>query len=206
MKRNMEQEVKLFLNYPYECNALKLIQYTLSKNLPNLSILFLQYFKTLYPYSIKIKEILGFIGTERAQKVERLLDFGNDKAGGLMRTGFISFDGNITVKEAYNSLYKNTPKPEAILVTNGNQRIVGTIRVKDILDVDSLAILKDIVGDRKFVYPDSDFNQIISLFGRYNLRVLPVVDKDKKPIGVITAGIVLSKIEERIKENANEYI
>jgi Mg/Co/Ni transporter MgtE len=60
-----------------------------------------------------------------------------------------------------------------------------------------LAILKDLVTERKFVYPQTDFNQVISLFGRYNLRALPVVDKDKKPIGVVTAGIVLSKIEEK---------
>jgi len=116
-----------------------------------------------------------------------------------MRTGFVSFDGNTTIKEAYNSLYGIKPKPEAILVTNGNQKLVGTIRVKDILDIDSLAQLKDVVTERKFVYPESDFNTIISLFGRYNLRVLPVVDNDKKPIGVVTTGIVLSKIEERTK-------
>ena len=148
---------------------------------------------------LRIREILSFLSTERAQKVERLLDFGNDKAGGVMRTGFISFDGNTTVKEAYNSLYKQAPKPEAILVTNGNQKLIGTIYIKDILDIDSLALLNDVVTERKFVYPNADFNQVISLFGRYNLRLLPVVDKDKKPIGVITAGIVLSKIEEKTK-------
>jgi len=148
---------------------------------------------------LRIRKILSFLSTERAQKVERLLDFGEDKAGGVMRTGFISFDGNTTVKQAYNSLYKNTPKPEAILVTNGNQKLIGTIYIKDILDIDSLALLNDVVTERKFVYPNADFNQVISLFGRYNLRLLPVVDKDKKPIGVITAGIVLSKIEEKTK-------
>lgn len=153
---------------------------------------------------IRIKEILKFIGKERAEKVEKFLDFGSDKAGGVMRTGFISFDGNTTIKEAYNTLYSIKPKPEAIVVTNGNQKLVGTVRVKDILDIDSLAQLKDVVTERKFVYPESDFNKIISLFGRYNLRALPVVDKDKKPIGVITAGIVLSKIEERTK--IDEYI
>lgn len=150
---------------------------------------------------LRIREILSLIGEERAQKVERLIDFGSDTAGVTMRTGFISFDGNITVKEAYNSLYKDTPKPEAIVVTNGKGKLVGTVRVKDLLDIDSLALLKDIVSDRKFVFPTTDFNQIISLFGRYNLRVLPVVDKEKKPIGVVTAGIVLSKIEERTKKD-----
>lgn len=154
---------------------------------------------------LRIKEILKLMGTERAQKVEKLIDFGTDKAGGIMRTGFISFDGNLTVKEAYNSLYKNTPKPEAIIVTNGNQKLIGILYVKDILDIDSLALLKDIVVERKFVYPDVDFNHVIKLFGQYNLRVLPVVDKEKKPIGVITAGIVLSKVEEQTRENETYY-
>lgn len=154
---------------------------------------------------LRLREILKMMGTERASKVERLIDFGTDKAGRMMRTGFVSFDGNVTVKEAYNSLYKQAPKPEAILVTNGNQKLVGIIYVKDILDIDSLALLKDIVSEKKFVYPDVDFNHVIKLFGQYNLRVLPVVDREKKPIGVITAGIVLSKVEEQTRENETYY-
>lgn len=154
---------------------------------------------------LRIREILKLMSTERAQKVERLIDFGNDTAGGSIRTGFVSFDGNTTIKEAYNSLYKNTPKPEAIVVTNGNQRLVGIVYVKDILDIDSLALLKDVVTERKFVYPQTNFNEVIKLFGRYNLRLLPVVDKEKKPIGVITAGVVLSRVEEKTRENEAYY-
>ena len=148
---------------------------------------------------LRIREILKLMGTERAEKVEKLLDFGEDKAGGLMRTSFIAFDGDTTVKETYNSIYPLKPKPETILVTNGNEKLVGILYTKDILDHDSLALLKDLVIDRKFVYPETDFNHIISLFGRFNLRILPVVDKDKKPIGIVTAGVVLSRIEERTK-------
>jgi predicted transcriptional regulator/sporulation protein YlmC with PRC-barrel domain len=148
---------------------------------------------------LRIREILKLMGTEKVQKLEKLLDFGEDKAGGLMRTTFISFDGNTTIKETYNSIYALKPKPETILVTNGNERLVGILYTKDILDSDSLALLKDLVTERKFVYPETDFNQIISLFGRFNLRVLPVVDKDKKPIGIVTTGVVLSRIEERTK-------
>ncbi len=155
---------------------------------------------------LRIREIIKMLGEERAKKVERLIDFGTDKAGGVMRTGFVSFDGNTTVKEAYNSLYKDRPKPEAVLVTNGNEKLVGTIYVKDILDIDSLALLKDIVSDRKFVYPNVDLNEVIKLFAQYNLRSLPVVDKEKKPIGVITTGVVLSKVQEKIRDNENTYI
>jgi len=148
---------------------------------------------------LRIREILNLVGTEKAQRVERLLDFSADQAGGVMRTTFISLDGATTVKELLGALYKAPSKPEGIVVTNGDQKLVGVVYIKDIIDCDSLALLKDLVTERKFVYPDVDFNQIINLFGRYNLRLLPVVDKNKVPIGVISAGIVLAKIEEKTK-------
>jgi magnesium transporter len=146
---------------------------------------------------LRTREMVDLMDKEKAGKVEKLLDFGSYTAGGAMRTGFIGLDGNTTVKETFSILYKLTPKPEAIVVTNGNGKLVGTIHTKDILDSDSLAILKDLVTERKFVYPETDFNEVISLFGRYNLRALPVVDKERVPIGIVTVGIVLSKIEEK---------
>jgi CBS domain-containing protein len=148
---------------------------------------------------LRIKEILNLVGTEKAQRVERLLDFSNDQAGGVMRTTFISLDGATTVKEVFGILYKAPSKPEGMVVTNGNGKLVGIVYTKDIIDCDSLALLKDLVTERKFAYPDVDFNQVINLFGRYNLRLLPVVDKNKVPIGVISAGVVLAKIEEKTK-------
>lgn len=150
---------------------------------------------------LRIREILKLIGTERAQKVERLLDFGSETAGGMMRTTFWKFDGNLTVKEAYNLLFEQTPKPEAVVVTNGNEKYVGTIRTKDMLDSDSLAILKDIVSERKFVYPQVGINELIALFSKYNLRLLPVLDKDKKPMGVIRIDKILEIIEERTRQD-----
>jgi len=84
-------------------------------------------------------------------------------------------------------------------VAKGNKKLVGIIYTKDILDSDSLALLKDLVTERKFIYPETDLNQVIKLFGRCDLRLLPVVDKERVPIGVITAGIVLAKVEERTK-------
>jgi CBS domain-containing protein/sporulation protein YlmC with PRC-barrel domain len=150
---------------------------------------------------LRIKEILSLLGNEKAQRVEGLLDFGNDTAGGLMNVIYYSVDGDKTVKEVYNELYNQTPKPETILVTNGNSKLVGILYTKDILDCDSLALVKDIVSERKFVYPNVDLNQIIKIFSQYNLRILPVVDKEKKPIGAVTVDTVLSKIEEKTQED-----
>ncbi len=153
---------------------------------------------------LRVREILSLLGNEKAERVEGLLDFGNDTAGGLMNDIYYSVDGDKTIKEVYNELYNQTPKPETILVTNGNNKLVGVLYTKDILDCDSLALVKDVVSERKFVYPNVDLNQIIKIFSQYNLRILPVVDKEKRPIGAVTVDTVLSKIEERTKKD--EYI
>lgn len=150
---------------------------------------------------LRVREILKFIGQERAQKVERMLDFGTGTAGGIMRTTFWKFDGDLTVKEAYNRLFEQEPKPEALVITNGNERFIGTVYTKDLLDSDSLAQLKDIVSERKFVYPNVNINNLVDVFAKYNLRTLPVVDKDKKPIGVVRIDIILEKIRERMRED-----
>ncbi len=150
---------------------------------------------------LRLREILSLIGNEKAEKVEKLLDFGGDTAGGLMNEIYYSIDGGKTVKEIYNELYSQTPKPEAILVTNGNGKLVGVLYTKDILDCDPLALIKDIVSERKFVYGNVGLSRIIKLFSQYNLRVLPVVDKEKKPIGIVSVDTVLGKIEERTRED-----
>jgi len=61
--------------------------------------------------------------------------------------------------------------------------------------------MKDIISDRKFTYANVNFSQILKIFSQYHLRLLPVVDKDKKPIGVISIDAVLGNIEERQEEN-----
>lgn len=150
---------------------------------------------------LRLREILNLIGNEKAEKVEKLLDFGGDTAGGLMNEIYYSIDGGKTVKEIYNELYSQTPKPEAIIVTNGNGKFVGVLYTKDILDCDPLALVKDIVAERKFVYGNVGLSRVIRLFSQYNLRVLPVVDKEKKPIGIVSVDTVLGKIEERTRED-----
>lgn len=150
---------------------------------------------------LRINEILKAIGTEKAGTIKNLIQFSNNTAGGLMNPRFFSFDSETTIKEVYNILYERRPKPETILVTNGNQKLLGVLLTKDILDLDPLAQLKDLVTNRKFVYVNVELREIIRLFSEYNLRSLPVVDQDKKPIGIITIDMILAQIESSNRDN-----
>ncbi|MCL5410513.1 MAG: CBS domain-containing protein [Patescibacteria group bacterium] len=150
---------------------------------------------------LKIKEIMNFLGTEKAQEIKKISKFPDDAAGGLMDISWYSINGEKTVKEVLMELSEKELKPEAIIVNNGGDKFLGTVYLKDLINIDHLAILKDIIIDRKFVYPDTDFSETLRLFTQYNLHILPVLDRDKKVIGVITVDRILARIEEEKEKN-----
>ncbi|MGH7245560.1 MAG: magnesium transporter MgtE N-terminal domain-containing protein [Candidatus Levyibacteriota bacterium] len=156
-----------------------------------------------YLNPLKAKEVLAALDVEKIQKVNKLLAFSDDVAGGLMRVSLFALDGDITVKEVLQKILDRQTIPETIIVNNGGGKISGTLYTKDLLAVDKLAKLKDIITERKFIYPEASMYDIVKLFSQYNLRAIPVVDKDKKPIGIVVIDDVLRAIEEGNDKNEN---
>jgi magnesium transporter len=46
--------------------------------------------------------------------------------------------------------------------------------------------------------PDARENQVAELFDKYNLSTLPVVDEDKKLVGVVTSDDVISLLRAKL--------
>ena len=156
-----------------------------------------------YLNPLKAREVQTALGSEKEQRFKKLLGYSDNTAGGLMHESFFSSDSNTVVKDLLLQLSERSSIPETVVITNGNQKIVGIIQVKNLVTVDKLAILKDILTDRKFVYPFTSLSDIIRLFANYNLRVLPVVDNEKKPIGIILIDDILRLIEEENEKDEN---
>ncbi len=146
-------------------------------------------------HSDKMQEIQGMLGEEKAEKVKKLLNFSDNVAGGLMHVTFFSVDGTKTVREIRTILQIREKAPETIIVTNGNQRLLGVVYTKNLLIADPLTQMKDIISEKKFVQVQESISNIFKLFSEYNLRALPVVDKEKKPIGIIIIDDLVRMIE-----------
>jgi len=150
-----------------------------------------------YLNPMKMQEIQRVLKMEKAQNIKKLLQYSDDVAGGLMRPNFFAVKKDKTAKEVSKYFSMDNNPPEAIVVINGNDRFVGVVHTKDLVGIDPLVLMNDIIRDRKFVYTDLHFWNIFSLFAEYNLRLLPVVDKDKKPIGIIVLDDLLKALEEK---------
>lgn len=151
--------------------------------------------------SPRSNEIAKLLNQDEIKTVQTLSKFPDDVAGGLMELFFYEMKADITVKEALLELQKHNAKPETIVISNGKEKFVGVVHTKELVNIDPLATLRDEVSDKKFVYPTTRFPVLLRLFSQYNLRTLPVVNQEKKVLGVVTVDTVIKRIEEERERN-----
>lgn len=148
-------------------------------------------------------KIFNTLESEKAKKVKKLLIFEDDVAGGLMDFTFYKAPGTQTVSQTLSALSENEIRPEAIVLVNEEGKIMGTLTTKTLINRNGDKQLKELIKQRVYVYEDAPFSRILRLFAEYNARLLPVVDKHKFVIGVISIETLLAKIhEEEEKEDA----
>ena len=149
---------------------------------------------------LRIRQILKLLGREKAEKVQRLIQYSGDTAGGLMDVHFFIIRGSETLREALRELTKEKINPEAIMVINDSGKFQGILYLKDLINVSAEIKIKDLPLEKRHVLVSEDFEDIFEMFTEYNLRILPVLAKDRRPIGVITIDSVLARIEEETEE------
>lgn len=151
-------------------------------------------FKHLKPE--KIKELQMALGQEKTQKVKKILHYPSDVAGGLMRLSFFWVSSELTVKQTFEKLKLLAHIPEVIILLNAYEKFSGFIKTKDLIQFDSLTQLKNLTIEKKFIYPSASFSDIMKIFSQYNLHTIPVVDKEKKPVGLVVIDDLLKFLEE----------
>ena len=83
-----------------------------------------------------------------------------------------------------------------------NDRLVGTITDRDIvaravaLGRDAKTKVRDVMSsDTKFCFDDEEMDHVIQNLGDLQLRRLPVVNRDKRLVGVVTLGDAARKTD-----------
>ncbi|HLH04371.1 MAG TPA: CBS domain-containing protein [Bryobacteraceae bacterium] len=144
------------------------------------------------------EEILDEMEEEDKEEVEELRDFRDDRAGGLMDTGYLALPDDATVQRAHDELRKDEDALEnlhAIFLVDADNRLRATVPLARLFFAPGDAPLKQFAMDPLlFVTADERPDRISEMFDKYNLLALPVVDDEErqKLIGVITVDDVVA--------------
>jgi magnesium transporter len=147
-----------------------------------------------------IAEILFALDKQDRQRLDSVLSYPEDTAGGLMNVDAVTVRENITLEVVLRYLRRRGELPEhtnSLFVVDRNDRLVGVLSVAKLLtaDVDARVthVLEREVTRFTALTPDKE---VAAAFERYNLISAPVVDESNRLLGRITVDDVVDVIRE----------
>ncbi len=138
--------------------------------------------------------VLANMESEEAEEVRELLGFEEDSAGGIMTTEFVMVVDSATTEGAVAALARfdgSLDSIHAIYLTDARSRLEGVVPLARLLLAGQGTVLRELSSDPVISAPYyADRKTVMSLFSKYNLVALPIVDDGGRLMGVITADDV----------------
>jgi magnesium transporter len=140
--------------------------------------------------------ILEEMDPEERQDVEELLEFSGDSAAGRMTTEYIALPAKAIVEQAITALREfegDIDTLTEIYLIDDEERIAGLIPLVQLVLATMQTPLASLPqGHIVSCNASTNGRKVAELFDKYNLRSLPVVDNDRKLVGVIHAEQVIA--------------
>jgi len=142
-------------------------------------------------------------------ELARLVGYPADTAGGVMSLGYVDVDMGSTQAGAIARFRdkKNAEHIFFVYVVDAAGRLIGMVDLRTLLTASSETPLSELWDDQVVtVQPDCDQEQVAGIFARYDLTALPVVDLDRRLLGVITADDIIDVIQEEADEDVAHMV
>ena len=146
------------------------------------------------------QEVLDAMDQQDRQRVEKILSYDEDTAGGLMNTDSITVRRNHTVELVLRYLRRHQTLPEMtdnILVVNRDDELLGILPLKEVLVSDPNTSVRDVMRkDLNAIPVDMEAAEVANLFEQHDWVSAPVVDNNGKLLGRITIDDVVDVIRD----------
>lgn len=152
-----------------------------------------------------VRRLLEQLTPTERQATAQLLGYEAGTAGRLMTPEYISLKENMTVAqtlERIRSLAHATEIIYYLYITDAARHLTGILSLRDLVIADPDQKIGDIMTrDVVCVYTSDDQEEVARLIGRYDFLAVPVVDREKRLVGIITVDDVIDIIEQETTED-----
>ena len=150
------------------------------------------------------QQVLASMSHNDRARVEAVLSYAEDSAGGLMNTDPITVRPRhaLDIVLRYLRLRKDLPEmTDALVVVNSRDEYVGMLPIAKILTSDPSVTVREVMDTEARALPvDMSDTEVARLFSEEDLISAPVVDLDGKLVGRITIDDVVDVIIEDADE------
>lgn len=133
--------------------------------------------------------LMASLNPEMVRKVKSIMEKHEETVLNYATSKFIKIGPDVTAEQAlaeYPKLAKDKAVIMYLYVTDANDKLLGVVDLRELLQADEATQLKDIMITLVIsVTPNSTLKEASDLFERYEFRAIPVVDESDRIFGVL---------------------
>lgn len=152
-----------------------------------------------------VTKILANATLEKRKDINTLLRYPEDSAGSIMTVEYLQIKGNVTIEQAIENIKKEANNKESIdfcYILDDERKLLGIISLRQILLAEKSSMVYDIMKKSpKYVNTLVDQEVVAHKMKKYDLNVMPVVDSEKRLVGIITIDDIVDVIEDETTED-----
>jgi len=158
----------------------------------------------------QLKDVLQKIDKEDSDEIKQLLVYDDDTAGGIMQKEIITVDKGMNRAEMIDHIrdnYDDVEKLYYIFVTDKENKLIGILEASKLLLCKSEMKAVDIMDQDVISAPvEMDQEDVAGIFRKYDIYILPVIDKENHLLGRITVDDIIDVIDEEASEDVYKMV
>ncbi len=147
-----------------------------------------------------VRRLLAELSPEERRVTAQLLGYASETAGRLMTTEFVDLKEFLSVSQALKLVRQRATFSETIYslyVTDKERHLTGILSLRDLVVADPGSLIGEVMTREVVnVRTDTDQEEVARAIQRYDFLALPVVDLEKRLVGIVTVDDVIDVIEQ----------
>jgi magnesium transporter len=152
-----------------------------------------------------ISKVLSSMGRQDRERLDRVLSYPEDSAGGLMDPDVLTIRPDVSLDVVLRYLRTRGELPEVfdlLFVVDRSGRYLGSLKLADLLTRDPSSLVAEHMDRTLRVIPvDMTASQVATEFEHHDLISAPVIDADHRIVGTITIDDVVDVIRDEAEHS-----
>ncbi len=152
-----------------------------------------------------VRRIIKNCAPQMRSQINKILEYPSDSAGSIMTPEYIFLRKNMTVEQAIEVIRRVGLDSETIYtcyVIEPDRTLIGVITVRELLLNPNDSSIADIMNTNViYVETKTDKEDVAKLFDKYDFLAFPVVDAEKRLVGIITVDDAIDVIRDEATED-----
>jgi len=158
-----------------------------------------------------VHSLLLTLDYKHREHLNKVLEYPEDSAGGLMNTDFITVRPDVTISAVirYLRLLKEMPvDTDQVFVVDRNFIYLGSLLISTLLTEEPEQVIMSLINSdfSKPIHADTDEAEVALLFEQRNLISAPVIDENNQLVGRITIDDVVDVIRDQAEHSVMSMV